>query len=559
MRRPKVDQPVPSVNRVGSGAPTPLRALTETLINEVLLEERLEALEAAQAWRPRVVSKLETLLRSGDDFDLFRINPIRFAAERAVDEAEAIDLFLQANKVGLLDMDWMLVCASCANVYTSFRKLERLDPHFVCDMCSMQNDAELDEHVQVAFTVSPKLRRIVFHEPAALGPEDLIFRFHFSNDIKAFPNGTSWPALLRRWTKLQVHLEPNESIEVETELTPGFLAIRDVVNAGNAMYVVTDDQVEKTILKLVVKRGSIIDRDRDLIPQTVTLPPGNPAYATQSAEATEIPPAVADRTSPFEREQVPFTFNFPAMAQLHAGHVTFRIDNEGKSRASVWVVGYPPVEELYPIEFEPALTAKRLLSTQTFRRLFRSETVPRSEGLKVRDLTYLFSDLKGSTAIYDVIGDVNAYNLVRLHFEVLVKAVSQNAGAVVKTIGDAIMATFISPAHGVRAAIDMISELSEFNKGASAALILKIGIHRGRSIAVTLNDRIDYFGQSVNIAARIQQLADAGEIVVSEDVYQHPGVSDLLGQFPVRKERGLMKGVEDEIPVYRVKPASQLG
>jgi class 3 adenylate cyclase len=223
------------------------------------------------------------------------------------------------------------------------------------------------------------------------------------------------------------------------------------------------------------------------------------------------------------------------------------------------VVAYPPVEELYPIEFEPALTAKRLLSTQTFRRLFRSETVPRSEGLKVRDLTYLFSDLKGSTAIYDVIGDVNAYNLVRLHFEVLVKAVSQNAGAVVKTIGDAIMATFMSPAHGVKAGIDMISELSEFNKGASADLILKIGIHRGRSIAVTLNDRIDYFGQSVNIAARIQQLADAGEIVVSEDVYQHPGVSDLLAQFPVAKERGLMKGVEDEIPVYRVKPASRLG
>lgn len=155
--------------------------------------------------------------------------------------------------------------------------------------------------------------------------------------------------------------------------------------------------------------------------------------------------------------------------------------------------------------------------------------------------------------MYDTVGDVNAYDLVRRHFDALVQAVSQNSGAVIKTIGDAVRATFVSPADGVRAALDMQSALAEFNKAVSAELALKIGMHRGRSIAVTLNDRIDYFGQTVNIAARVQQLAGAGDMVLSSEVYRQPEVADLLAGFDVTEESGIMKGVEEKIPVFRVR------
>jgi hypothetical protein len=64
------------------------------VIDEKKLEERLVALEAAKSWSPRVVSRLETLLRSGADEALYRINPIQFATEKSISEAEAIDLFL---------------------------------------------------------------------------------------------------------------------------------------------------------------------------------------------------------------------------------------------------------------------------------------------------------------------------------------------------------------------------------------------------------------------------------------------------------------------------------
>ena len=82
-------------------------------------------------------------------------------------------------------------------------------------------------------------------------------------------------------------------------------------------------------------------------------------------------------------------------------------------------------------------------------------------------------------------------------------------GAIVKTIGDAVMAVFDNPVEATSAALEMIDALNEFNHTISQELILKVGIHRGHSMAVTDNERIDYFGQSVNIAARVQGLADA--------------------------------------------------
>jgi class 3 adenylate cyclase len=106
--------------------------------------------------------------------------------------------------------------------------------------------------------------------------------------------------------------------------------------------------------------------------------------------------------------------------------------------------------------------------------------------------------------------------------------VIRHNGAIIKTIGDAVMATFLEPADAVAAALSMRNEIDTFNgKQADRALILKIGIHKGAAIAVTLNERLDYFGQTVNIAARVQQLADAEEIFVSEDVYSAEGVHAL--------------------------------
>jgi class 3 adenylate cyclase len=158
-----------------------------------------------------------------------------------------------------------------------------------------------------------------------------------------------------------------------------------------------------------------------------------------------------------------------------------------------------------PLKFVPFLNGKRVLTTQTFRDLFRSEVIKASEGIGVKNITLLFTDLKGSTELYERIGDLNAFSLVQRHFERLLDVTVRNNGAIIKTIGDAIMASFLKPADAVKAALAMRNEIAAFNaEQADRALILKIGIHTGPAIAVTLNDRLDYFGQNVNIAARIQ-------------------------------------------------------
>jgi class 3 adenylate cyclase len=137
--------------------------------------------------------------------------------------------------------------------------------------------------------------------------------------------------------------------------------------------------------------------------------------------------------------------------------------------------------------------------------------------------------------------------------------IARHGGAMIKTIGDAVMAAFGSAADATRAALAMLESIAAFNQGEpSRALILKIGIHYGAAIAVTLNDRLDYFGQTVNIAARVQGLADADEIFLSQSVHDAPGVAEILAPLAVEPQVARLKGVTQEMPVFRVaRPATQ--
>jgi class 3 adenylate cyclase len=129
-------------------------------------------------------------------------------------------------------------------------------------------------------------------------------------------------------------------------------------------------------------------------------------------------------------------------------------------------------------------------------------------------------------------------------------------GAIIKTLGDAIMAAFVTPSEAVAAGLAMRAETATFNEAQPERdFILKVGLHRGAAIAVTLNDRLDYFGQSVNIAARVEALADGGEICLTRDVHDAPGVVGVLEPYPVTVAPERLKGVQETIPVWRVREA----
>ena len=153
--------------------------------------------------------------------------------------------------------------------------------------------------------------------------------------------------------------------------------------------------------------------------------------------------------------------------------------------------------------------------------------------------------------MYEAIGSAAAYRLVRDHFALLAAVVREHDGSVVKTIGDAVMASFTAPCDAVAAALAVQRRVAEFNRGADGpGITIKLGVHCGPCIAVTLNDRLDYFGSTVNLAARLQGESVGGDVVLSAEVVADPRVRDLLrGETPVEQSAAL-RGFTEPVRIF---------
>jgi len=215
-----------------------------------------------------------------------------------------------------------------------------------------------------------------------------------------------------------------------------------------------------------------------------------------------------------------------------------------------------PIFETDPPIFQEFFKGKDLLNNQSFRDLFRVQELPTDLKLKVSNITILFSDLKGSTELYDKTGDMHAYGLVQEHFDVLKTSTRMHSGAIIKTIGDAIMASFSKPIDGILAATDMMEgmeRLSRKRKLKKEDVAIKVGLHTGNALAVNANEALDYFGHTVNIAARVQGLAKGGEIWVTDSVYKSEGVEQILtaNDCQAFRQSALLKGVSLPTTVYQ--------
>jgi class 3 adenylate cyclase len=171
----------------------------------------------------------------------------------------------------------------------------------------------------------------------------------------------------------------------------------------------------------------------------------------------------------------------------------------------------------------------------------------------VGTLTVLFTDLKGSTSMYRSLGDGPAFDRVADHFRVLREAIEPERGSIVKTIGDAVMAVFLEPAGAVRAVLRAHRAIGRL--AGTPPLVLKAGIHAGPCIAVTLNERLDYFGSTVNVAARLAGLSHGSDFVLSDVVRNDPGVAGLLAAEGLEPEgfRASVRGVEAELALWRAR------
>jgi class 3 adenylate cyclase len=452
---------------------------------------------------PAVADAIVHLIEKGEDHWLNRINVLDFSRRTGLDEERVISGFLHASRLGLFDLTWNVLCPGCGGVLDAHSTLKSLrHDDYNCALCAAGYEASVDEQVEVAFTVSPRVRRIAAHDPNSLPIWEYFKQVFWSSGIDL--NKDSFAALTEEVTLDALELPAGEKAVLSLQLPPQFIIVFEPVT-HSAQFIDVQGEPTKERQQL-----SLIYNKVHAPTGTTTMRPGPLRLALDNQTDVRVLPSV-----------------FIAADGLH--HLL------GKRK--------------------PFLTAKRILTNQTFRDVYKADNLNIDQRLKITSLTFLFTDLKGSTALYERVGDLAAFDLVRAHFHALLEIISSEKGAVVKTIGDAVMATFVRPEHALAAGLRMRAAMTALNaKRGTEDLIVKIGIHEGPCLAVMLNERQDYFGQTVNIAARVQSLSTSQEIHITGPVIESPAVAAILEREairPIQKEAAL-RGIADKMVVYEI-------
>jgi class 3 adenylate cyclase len=456
-----------------------------------------------QTAEPAVADAIERLIESGEDHELNRINLLDFSAQTGLDEERVISGFLHASRLGLFDLTWNVLCPGCSGVldaHSTLKSLRHDDYH--CGLCACGYEASVDEQVEVAFTVSPRVRRIAAHDPNTLPIWEYYKQIFWSSGVDF--DKESFSSLTEEVVLDALELPAGEKAVLSLQLPRQFIIVFEpVTHAAQFIDVQGEPTRERQQLSLIYNK-------LQAPVGTMTLRPGPLRLVLDNQAGVRVLPSV-----------------FVAADALH--HLI------GKRK--------------------PFLTAKRMLTNQTFRDVFKADNLNIDQRLKITSLTFLFTDLKGSTALYERVGDLAAFDLVRAHFHALLEIISSEKGAVVKTIGDAVMATFIRPEHAIVAGLRMRAAMDALNAARGTNdLVVKIGIHEGPCLAVMLNERQDYFGQTVNIAARVQGLATSQAIHITGPVIDAPAVAAILDKeaiTPIQKQAAL-RGIADKIVVYEI-------
>jgi len=410
---------------------------------------------------PEQVALLIEHIENGDDFALSRIRPYELARRWQKPRRDVLELCFQATRVGILDLQWNLICPMCRGGEAK-DSLNELSRKVHCEGCNIEFDANFEQSVELTFHPNASIRRVNVDTFCVGGPQ-------VTPHIVA-----------------QQLLAPNSQRSIGIRLEHGRYRLRTANVSGWQHLRVSDAGNCDVALRATIE-----------------------GWSTDEIEISK--------------------------------------------NCEVHLENSMPSEQLFILErtewSDDAATAAEVTAVQMFRDLFAREALRPGEQISVGTLTVLFTDLKNSTRLYREIGDATAFGRVMNHFDVLKQKIAEQDGALVKTIGDAVMAVFRQPANALRAMLEAQEQLANPPDG-MLPLTLKAGMHTGPCIAVTLNDRLDYFGSTVNLAARLEGQSTGGDVVISTAVYADPEVRELLQECPAglraTQFKIPLKGFDDE-------------
>lgn len=434
-----------------------------------VLSERLIA-QGAQAL---IVKRLEELIEQTDDITLSRIRSHALADYWEMPRRDVLEVCLWATRVGLLDLQWEMICPHCRGSAQTSRSLTGIKSEVYCETCEVDFSINFDRAVELTFSPNPSVRIVEGQQFCVGGPQVT-------------------PHII-----IQQLLAPGAKRELSIPLEMGRYRLRSSELAD----------------------GQYLQASAEGSPEA-TVRASDEGWTNEELQLTTMPKILLENAT--DKEQ---WFVLERMA---------------------WS--------------DQAATAAEVTALQVFRDLFANEALRPGEQISVGTLTVLFTDLRGSTQLYREIGDAPAFGCVMNHFDVLRDAIAEEDGALVKTIGDAVMAVFRRPAGALRAILKAQQVLASPPEG-MRPLMLKVGIHAGPCIAVTLNGRLDYFGCTVNMAARLEGLSSGGDVVISSAVHADPEVAEMIegaeAELTAAQFEVMLKGFDEEqFELWRVAPAS---
>ncbi len=478
--------------------------------------------------RPDLIPHLNRHLNEGTDEEVLRMRPFALARVWGADPYEVLRLFLYATKGGILNLTWELMCPNCRVPKAEYETLADVSSQFHCDTCGVNYNANFDQYVELRFSVHPSIREAADRIYCIGGP-------HRAPHIFA-----------------QHYLEPGMKRSFSVPL--GADGMRFRVSRYN----------DVALLSPAPEPGKMETRESG--EGKKTRKPENELFSNpqQSAYHSQVrrephPPTDSVGASPSHRFGGSLTLPLRLTYRDDGWHPQTLIYAPGlawielKNESAKTILAI-----LEKVQWDAdAVTAAQVTTLQEFRDLFGSEVLAPGQQVGVESLSILFTDLKGSTPLYESVGDAKAYGMVWKHFEFLIEVLQKNHGALVRTIGDAVMAVFHTPENAVSTAMEIQEQVAEFNRKnrIEPPIVIKIGVHHGPAISVNSNHILDYFGRTINIAARIQNESVGGDVVLTADLFSDPAIQDALKRFPfeVTPFRAILKGVEGEFALCRIR------
>jgi class 3 adenylate cyclase len=406
--------------------------------------------------------KLAGFLLHAPAATLRAIRPLAIGQFWHADAEEAVELFLAAQRLGILAMGWDLLCPRCRGAKATVKHLHELPEGAHCSSCNIDYKRDFTRNVELTFHPEPWLRPLPKGELCLLGQ-------------------STTPHV-----KFQAEVTARSRKSFPLTLPPGDYRFRTVESGGEADGMIGDDQVFPEI----TARGS-----------EILVTPG------------------------------------------HQGECVIHNDTD---RPLFFVI-----EERDWAK--DALTGERVIAMPAFRRLCPEQLLRPGDEVEIARVAIVFTDLQGSTKLYDDLGDASAYRLVRDHFAFLSERVERHDGSIVKTVGDAVMAAFHDPADAVRAVLSIQDEVGSFNRGRSdSGIVLKLGLHLGSCIAVTAGGFLDYFGSTVNTASRLEHQCHGGEVIISEAVLADTEAREALAGRTLSNDAATLRGLSEPVRFVRV-------